>query len=429
MFIKQLKILFFLSIIFFLSQSCDEDPEVSGRTSSKKNIIINPSITYQTISGFGGANQMWGTQFPNATEMEKAFGSGIDNLGLSIFRVRISSNPNEWPLIVDVAKEAKKYGAKILASPWSPPPSLKSNNNEVGGYLLEENYAAFTQHINDFVDYMDDNGVEIDAISIQNEPDIEVSYESCDWTAPEMRDFLKSQGSNISNVKIAAPESFNFNQSYTNLLLNDEDAANEIDIVAGHIYGGGQAAYPLAEQLEKEIWMTEYLLNLNVGDWENAEDATKWDETLTMLNTIHTAMENNWNAYIWWYLKRYYSFIGDGDEGTTEGEILKRGYAFSHFSKFVRPGYKRVNIEDVENTGLEITAYYGEDNVVVVIINSSTEAIGDINLQISNLPVVSAQSYTTTLSKNLEEKELTVTNGEISNTILANSVTTVVLSL
>lgn len=58
-----------------------------------------------------------------------------------------------------------------------------------------------------------------------------------------------------------------------------------------------------------------------------------------MLETIHESMESNWNAYIWWYLKRYYSFIGEGVQGAPEGEILKRGYAFSHFSKFIRPGY------------------------------------------------------------------------------------------
>jgi len=64
---------------------------------------------------------MWGAQFPNAQDMKKAFGTDPDDLGLTIFRIRIASNSNEWPLIVNIANEAQKYGAKIVASPWSPP--------------------------------------------------------------------------------------------------------------------------------------------------------------------------------------------------------------------------------------------------------------------------------------------------------------------
>jgi len=77
----------------------------------------------------------------------------------------------------------------------------------------------------------------------------------------------------------------------------------------------------------------------------------------------------NWNAYIWWYLPRYYSFIGDGEQGTNIGEILKRGYAFSHFSKFVRPGFVRVDASTSRYTDLKIIVYSGNDQIVVVIIN------------------------------------------------------------
>src|SRR5690606_30707555 len=104
-------------------------------------------------------------------------------------------------------------------------------------------------------------GVEIYAISIQNEPDIKVSYESCDWSPSAMRNFIRDYGHLITGSKLAAPESFNFNQSFTNVLLNDKEALKNLDIVAGHIYGGGLAPFPLAEENDKEVWMTEYLLN------------------------------------------------------------------------------------------------------------------------------------------------------------------------
>ncbi len=391
------------------------------------DLNVNTGVTYQTIAGFGGANQMWGTQFPNASDMKKAFGTGENELGMSIFRIRIASNPDEWPRIVDVSLEAQKYGAKIIASPWSPPADLKSNNSDVGGYLLEENYGAFADHLNSFVDSMTSKGVNIYAISIQNEPDIQVSYESCDWGAGQMRDFLRDYGHLLDGVKVAAPESFNFNQNFSNVLLNDDIAAANLDIVAGHIYGAGQAPYPLAEQKGKEIWMTEYLMNQGAtSDWNQIGDDVIWDETLEMLETMHNAMNNNWNAYIWWYLKRYYSFIGDGDQGTASGEILKRGVAFAHFSKFVRPGYQRIEVE-IESARAMVTAYRGDGKTVIILVNKTSEPVANINVLIDNATPSKATKYVTTLSTDLKSSELEFSEDNLVLNALAKSVTTVVI--
>lgn len=416
-------ILTLLSIVLF---SCQEDIKQPDRSDPGVNINIDPSITFQTISGFGGANQMWGSTFPSNEEIDLAFGSGETDLGLSIFRIRIASNPNEWPLIIDVAKRAQSHGAIILASPWSPPPALKSNNSDISGHLLEENYGAYIDHLNDFISLMESNGVDIYAISIQNEPDIEVSYESCDWTSSEILNFIKNYGNQIVGAKVTSAESFNFNHAYTDMLLNDDIALNNFDIIAGHIYGGGQQAYPLAESKGKEIWMTEYLMNLNVGDWAAATEGTKWNETMEMLTTMQTAMKNNWNAYIWWYLKRYYSFIGDGDEGTTNGQILKRGYAYAHFSKFIRPGYKRIGIETSSSIGAEITAYQGDGQWIAVITND-TDATTKVNFTIAEGEINKAIVYKTNIQIDRGYSELEVSDGKAELSISPNSVYTVIL--
>ena len=412
---------------FTLFTGCGKDGE---NGSEPLIIIVNPENKFQTIAGFGGSNRMWGTQFLKPAEAKKAFGTDDADLGLSLFRVRISSDSTEWPLILESVTEAHNYGVKILASPWSPPADLKSNNNTIGGHLLSENYEAFAEYINAFIQYMNSNGVDIYAVSPQNEPDIQVSYESCDWTSTQMINFLKNYGSLIEGAKIAAPESFNFSQTYTNAILNDVDAANNLDIVAGHIYGGGLNTFPLAEQKGKEIWMTEYLLNLNTGNagapaWTTYSESEIWNESLEMLWTVHEALTNNWNAYIWWYLQRYYSFIGDGQEGTTNGEILKRGYAFSHFSKYVRPGYVRVGVSSTRATSLDITAFEGDNKIVVVILNQNSFAVNEVNVEIP--ASLSAVVYQTSLSLNREEIVTDIYDGKVMFDVPPGSITTVVM--
>jgi O-glycosyl hydrolase len=432
---KKLNLLFSLLILLnvFISCSKSSSDGSSGGTPTANiplKIVLNPTTTYQTISGFGGANKMWGTESLSVADAAKAFGTSDNQLGLSIFRVRLSSNKNEWSTIVESVKEANKYGVKVLACPWSPPASLKSNNSDVGGYLLPQNYKAFKDYINEFIAYMSTNGAKIDVISIQNEPDWKPSYESCEYTADDFINFFNAPGQ-IVGAKVAAPESLNFNQSMTNTILSNDSAANKIDIIAGHTYGGGIAKFPIAEQKNKEIWMTEYLLNLKSGDagapaWSTYSEASKWNESLIMLSGIHDAMNNNWNAYIWWYLKRFYSFIGDGEQGTINGEILKRGYAFSHFSKFVRPGFIRIANVLPSGSTLKVTSYTKATQTVIVVIN--TEIFPVNNVQFSGLKPISATSYSSTVSTSLLKKDLTIQNETVTLDVPASSVVTVVIN-
>ncbi len=136
-------------------------------------------------------------------------------------------------------------------------------------------------------------------------------------------------------------------------------------------------------------------------------------------------MTYNWNAYIWWYLQRYYSFIGDGEQSTTNGEILKRGYAFSHFSKYIRPGFVRIGVSTNKSTGLEITAYKGNDQIVVVIINQNINSVNNINLDVPG--ALSAAAYETSVDLNREEIEVNINDGKAVLNISSKSITTIVI--
>lgn len=396
-------------------------------------VTVNPDVVYQTITGFGGANMIWGTDYLTESEMDLAFGTGENQLGLSIYRVRLSSSRSDWDGLVNSVKMANDRNAKVLASPWSPPAEWKSNNSiNGGGYLLKNHYADFVNYINEYIQFMSDNGATVDVVSIQNEPDWEVDYEGCEYTVDEMYDFVKNYAGVIEGAQVLAAESLNFNQTYTDEILNDATTVDNINIVGGHLYGGGLAAYPLAHEKGKEIWMTEYLMNLNSGNvssnWtEHTDQETIWDETMEMLESVHSAMAFDWNAYIWWYIRRYYSFLGDGEKGTQRGEILKRGYAFSHYSKFVRPGYQRIGVDTEGVSSLKMTAYAGDGNIVIVIINPSEYSTKNVEVAMPS-SISSALAYTTSSGLNREKSDDIVKEDKIILELPKESVTTVVLN-
>ena len=178
--------------------------------------------------------------------------------------------------------------------------------------------------------------------------------------------------------------------------------------------------------------MTEYLLNDYTGQydgdprWGGFTEEQKWDQSIEMLTSVHVAMESNWNAYIWWYLKRYYSFIGEGQQGSTNGEILKRGYAFSHFSKFIRPGYERVDAVHPRLTDLSVTAYEGDDKVVVEVLNS-TSSSKSYRVVVPGINISDADVYTTSLNTNRKGAEFEIKNGGVEMRVVAKSITTVIL--
>ena len=106
-----------------------------------------------------------------------------------------------------------------MATPWTPPAYMKTNNNVVGGYLSTSQYAAYADYLQSFVNYLKSAGVSLYAISVQNEPDITVTYESCDWTPDQMLNFVKNYAQRITGTKVLAAESFQFRTGMTDPIL------------------------------------------------------------------------------------------------------------------------------------------------------------------------------------------------------------------
>lgn len=391
----------------------------SGKTNKDAVVSINNEERYQTIDGFGGALPMWvsnASRMLTEEEIQKFTGMGDDEMGISLVRTIISPNPSNWPNAVANLQQAKETGSdlRILATPWTPPAEMKDNKSTVGGgTLLPEFYQDYADHLNAYIEYMDEQGVEIDVVSLQNEPDWHPDYESCSWTGEQYRDFLRDYGDQIINAEVLVGESLRFDRAYTDPSLKDEGALENFEYVGGHLYSCESSwnlkSYPLAETNGKNPWMTEYLIHDADGSgapiW-GGDDLAVWDETLDeVVRTVHKTMEANWSAYIWWWMRRFYSFMGDGEEqfGTVKSEILKRGWAFSHYSKFVRPGYVRIGA--AATNGLAVTAYEGGGRIVMVMLNRSRSSFKNLEI---DLPVeaITAEAFITSQFRNRENLEI-----------------------
>ena len=381
-----------------------------GIQAQQATVRIEAQTKHQRITGFGGfvCSPQFTYNHMSTAEIKKVWGKS-STVGCNIMRLYIPVGRNAWSQSLATAKTAKQMGLIVFASPWGQPAEWKTNGtinakNEDGttGKLKKENWADYAQYLEDYVQYMRENGVELDAISIQNEPDWPAQYAGCLWDASEIASFVKTYGKTIS-CKVMAPETLAISDSYANA-LNKTDVLDCFDIYGGHQYGGIQPAYKNLAKKGKEIWMTEYLIN-----WNEIENNTRnFDFTKDFFNfftAINTCMLGDFNAWIHYAAKRYYGMMGDGQRGAgSSGTITKRGYIMAHFARFVT-GMTRVDAT-WNGSSLESSAFISEsgDTAVVVISNP-----GDAVTLTVDLPFYTESGllYTTTKSKNFTKTTLT----------------------
>lgn len=355
-----------------------------------QSVTINAATEYQTVTGFGGMNGVGWIGDLTVAQTETAFGSGEGQLGLSIMRLRIDPNSNNWGIQVPSAIRARQLGAKLLATPWSPPAYMKTNNSLInGGKLKPEYYGDYATHLLNFADYMSRNGAPLYTISIQNEPDWHPDYESCDWSGDDFVNFLNAQGARFgSDLKVTVGESVGFSKRFTDPVLNSATAVQHADIIAGHLYGAVPQDYPLARAKGKEVWMTEHYT-------ESKNDADVWPLALDVGTELHRSMAANFNAYIWWYIRRSYGLIKENSQ------VSKRGHIMAQYARFVRPGFKRIGATEKPYTDVAVTAYKGANNKIVMVVVNTGTSTRSLNLNVQNASVANLVKYSTSASLNV----------------------------
>ena len=186
-------------------------------------IFVNPSKTFQTILGLGGAitdaSAEVFAKLPNNKQIEllEAYFDSTKGIGYSLVRTHINScdfSTESYSYIADGDKDLKTFNVQhdkafripliklamktannnltIYASPWSPPAFMKDNKNMLhGGKLLPEYYQSWANYYVKFINAYQQEGIPIWGLTIQNEPMAAQPWESCTYSPEEERDFLK----------------------------------------------------------------------------------------------------------------------------------------------------------------------------------------------------------------------------------------------
>ena len=378
-----------------------------------KTITISVKDTrYQTVTGFGAA-ACDGAMCPLGTDTEpvKLLYGSQSKIGLNIMRMEISPNfegdvkvpewnywdtPYDWQGSVPSAKIVKQRGGIVFGTPWSPPGDYKTNGTAQGGnsddqgnkrgQLREDCYEKFFPWLNTFLKYMKSKGVKVDAVSIQNEPDWWVSYSGCLYTPEQQLNLVKNYAHMLDRetykgVRLISAEPLGFDPKYSDMLLNDPVAREQIDIIAGHLYGhpplndgNMKDAAVLAAEYGKEVWMTEHSVTDNIDRLPN------WKEQLVFAREVNECMQAGCTGYIYWYMRAHWAFVGTGEEkynpGNTKNTLLPRAYVMSHFSKYVT-GSTRLAVSSLTipkagtDLDIETSAYIKGDSLILIAINST----------------------------------------------------------
>lgn len=407
-------------------------PESEPSVYAADTVVVNTGKEYQTIDGFGGMNhpEWMGSDLTDA-QRQKAFGNGEDELGFTILRIFVNPDSNQWNKAVPTARFASQHGVKVFASPWEPPSNLAESDSNGGKlHLPKSNYTAYAQHLNNFGNYMKNQGVDLYAISVQNEPDY--ASEWTRWSTDETTDFLANYADKITSTKVMSPESFQYapetaswvkdgGKKYYTKILNNQKAFANCDLFGTHFYGTQRAwmDFPALESCGKPIWMTEvYVPN-------SSSDADTWPEALDVAENIHNGMTvGNMSAYVWWYIRRSYGPMKEN------GNISKRGYMMAQYSKFVRPGDVRIDATEQPTQNVFVSAYKNDaDQVTIVAVNKTTSEYNQSFSMGSGESISGVTRYRSSGSENLAKSEISFNGTGFAAQLPAQSVSTFVVDL
>ncbi|WP_226163532.1 glycoside hydrolase family 30 protein [Hymenobacter terricola] len=387
-------------------------------------IEVDDQQRFQSIDGFGYCltggsaqllHQMGAPE--RAKLLHELFGTAGTSIGVSYLRISIGASdlddrvfsyddlpagqtdpalaqfslaPDQAHLI-PVLKEilAINPTLKILGSPWSPPPWMKTNENSKGGSLKPEFYDAYAQYFVKYLQGMKAAGIGLDAVTVQNEPLHPGNNPSLLMPAIEQADFIKkSLGPAFRtaklNTKIIVYDHNADKPEYPLTVLADADAAQYVDGAAFHLYAGKVEALSRVHDTfpNKNLYFTEQW----VGSRSKFEDNLGWH----VKNLIIGATRNWARTVLEWNLAADPQQNPHTPGGCNQclGAITLAGnevtrnpayYIIAHAAKFARPG--SVRIASTTPATLPNVAFRAPDGRRVVIVENDGPAPQSFNIR------------------------------------------------
>jgi glucuronoarabinoxylan endo-1,4-beta-xylanase len=398
----------------------DEAAEtLRGRLTTSAELTLDTSIRYQRISGFGASSAWTGGSISEV--WADAFFSPQRGIGLSLLRVHIA--PDGTTVETRTAQRAIARGAAVWAAPWSPPGEWKTSGTETnGGSLLPDFYQDWADRLAGFAVSMKAQGVPLLALSAQNEPNWSADWETCVYTPDELVTFVgqylgPALARDSPETQLIGPETIDWStlQQFADPLLADPAASSALGIVAVHAYGGTPYAYTAPAAAGKELWETEVSYDGSTSFQAALETARQVQRHLTVGGV---------NAFHYWWL------LSETSGGLMkDGLLLPQAYGLGHYSKFVRPGYVRVDVPDTPQAGVSSSAYYDPEShrTVLVLVNETTKDLS-VSLRLEGVVPLYVSPWVTSADESLAAHAPFAFQNPFTYVFAEQSVTSLVLS-
>ncbi len=391
-------------------------------------VFIDPSKTFQTFVGIGGAlTDASAETFAKLSKVKQQeilqqYYDVNKGIGYSLARTNIHScdfssgsytyvNDNDAALKSFSIAHDKEFrlpfikqavaaaGGKLTmyVSPWSPPAWMKDNNNMLkGGKLLPAFNQSWADYYVKFIKAYEAEGIPIWGLTVQNEPMAIQTWESCVYTGEEERDFIKNflgptlHKAGMADKKLIAWD-HNRDLIYqrASTVLDDPEAAKYVWGIGYHWYEdwtGGGNTYENVKRVAEAFPDKNLIFTEGCKDKFDFSKMREWNigekYGLSMINDFNngTAAWTDWNVLLDEtggpnHVGNFCFAPVHADTRTGDLIYLSSFYYIGHFSKFIRPGARRI-VSSGSRGQLHTTAFLNTDGkIAVIVMNQSDETI------------------------------------------------------
>lgn len=392
------------------------------------SVFVNPHKTFQTFIGIGGAITDASAEVfaklpeDKQEELLKAYYDKEEGIAYSLCRTPIHScdfSSESYTYIEEGDKELKTFSIDhdrpfkiplikkaietaggtlmLYASPWSPPAFMKDNKDMLkGGKLLPEYFETWALYYTKFIKAYEDEGMPIWGITIQNEPMAVQRWESCIYTAEEERDFLKNylgpimekEGLGDKNI-VVWDHNRDLITHRANTIFEDAQAAKYAWGIGFHWYEtwtGGDPMFTNLRAIQESFPSKNLLFTEGCQEGFSPEKYQNWTHAERYGRSIINDFNQGTCGWTDWNILLDQgggpNHVGNFCFAPIHGDIEKGElvytpsyYYIGHFSKFIRPGAKRVSTVS-SRSPLMSTSFLNEDgSLITVVMNQSDEEI------------------------------------------------------